>query len=83
MRRRESAGLMASCHSSVKSERPHGVQRLKKEQKKRTCDGCWEHDVTRMEERGAANPSICLENKLGRGGDGNEEAREGSERRSG
>lgn len=51
--------------------------------KKKTCDGCRQHDVTRMQKCGAANPSICLENKLGRGGDGNEEAREGRGRRLG
>lgn len=36
-----------------------------------------------MEKQGAANPSICLKNKLGRAGDGNEEVRKGSGRRSG
>lgn len=57
--------------------------RKKKSEKKRTCDDCWQHDVTPMEKHGAAYPSICLENKLGLGGDGNEEASEGSGRRSG
>lgn len=88
MRRRERTGLMASCQSSVKSERPHGVRQRKKEkteggEKNKTCDGCRQHDVTRMQKCGTANPSICLEDQLGRGRDGNEEVREGRGRRCG